>query len=400
MISIQSNNLKKYLQKYLPKKAKSLYLLYNNRPIYNYYKTDFKKYVLISYITEPFILKSINYAHTNFMESLLISKAFKDLDFNVDIVPYTFEGKINYSKYSVIFGFGDPMTKSFYERSTDIITIYYGTGMHVCWNNHKTLDRIKEVHIKKKEWIPESGRIVDKAWSIQTSIVDAIITLGNEDVISSYKSYYSGVIYNIPVTYHAVIDNEKIKSLIIKKDYEYAKFHFIWFGSTGLIHKGLDLLLEYFSEHPYIHLHVCGPLDSEPRFVKHYYHELYELPNIHAHGFVDITSDLFFHLISKCLFVILPSCSEGEPSSVINLMANGMIPLVTKSAGIKIKDFGYLIDEVNICSIDRAIKIVLNTREEELKQRSLKCFEDTRYNHSPESYSLQLSNALKAILEM
>jgi len=271
--------------------------------------------------------------------------------------------------------------------------------MHICSQNHNSLSRIKEVYVKKKRWLPESGRIVDKAWSIQTTLVDAIITLGNEEVLNSYKLFFEGEIYNTPVTYYSVIEAKKVEDIINTKDYKNAKYHFLWFGSSGLIHKGLDLLLEYFYQHPDLHLHICGPIDNEPGFQGIYHEELYNTPNIHTYGFIDITSNLFRDLIEKCLFAIFPSCTEGEPSSIVNLMANGIIPVVTKNAGIRIKDFGYLIPSIDIDSIHETVSIALNTEESNLRLRSIKCFEDTRKSHSIEAYYTELKGHLEHILK-
>ena len=124
-------------------------------------------------------------------------KVFNELGYNVDIVDYYYEGNINYDKYSIIFGFGEPLINSFYYRNYKILTIYYGTGMHVAHQNHATLKRIEEVYKKKGKWLLESGRIVDKAWSVQTSLVDNIITLGNDEVVNSYQKYFSRKIYNM-----------------------------------------------------------------------------------------------------------------------------------------------------------------------------------------------------------
>ncbi|RNI15806.1 glycosyltransferase family 1 protein [Methanohalophilus sp. RSK] len=391
--------LKKTIKNILPSSIKKVYLFYKYKPIINYYNSNNEKNVLVSYIVPPFKSKAPNYRHTNYIEAIKIAETFRDLGFNVDIYNYNFERTIDYSKYSVVFGFGDPFVGSFYNRDHDIVTIYYGTGMHICWQNHNSLSRIKEVYYKKKKWLPESGRIVEKAWSIQTSIVDAIITLGNDEVLKSYRMFFDGDIYNIPVTYYNIIDVKKVESFIVNKDYSEAKYNFIWFGSSGLIHKGLDLVLEYFHQHPNLHLHVCGPIDNEPRFKNLYYRELYESPNIHTHGFVNLKSELFLSLMRKSLFAIFPSCSEGESGSVVNLMAQGMIPIVTKNAGIKIKDFGYLIPSIDIDSIDETINKVLYENENDLMAKSYKCFKNTRRTHSIESYSCQLKSALEDILE-
>src|SRR5665648_1099492 len=96
----------------------------------NYFNTHHKKNALISYITHPFN-RGINLTHTNYTEAVEIAKVLNELGYNVDIVNYYFEGKLNYDKYSVIFGFGEPLINSFYCRNRKIFTIYYGTGMHV-----------------------------------------------------------------------------------------------------------------------------------------------------------------------------------------------------------------------------------------------------------------------------
>jgi glycosyltransferase involved in cell wall biosynthesis len=88
--------------------------------------------------------------------------------------------------------------------------------------------------------------------------------------------------------------------------------HFLWFGGAGLVHKGLDLLLDYFYENPSLTLHICGPIESEPLFAQAYKKELYETENIIMHGFVDIRGQVFEEIIKRCAFVVFPSCSEGQ----------------------------------------------------------------------------------------
>ncbi len=389
--------IKDKIKKVLPNIVVNALRKHRNVPIVNYFDTHYERNVLISYIVYPFKKKD-SYYHTNLIESLEIAKIFKNLGFNVDIYNYDFNERINYSKYNVIFGFGDPLVNSFYNRNNEIITIYYGTGMHICTQNNNTLKRVKEVYQKKKIWLPESGRIVEKAWSIQTTLVDAMITLGNEEVVKSYQKYYEGPIYNMPVSFYEVIGGKEIRKIIENKDYDEAKKNFLWFGGSGLIHKGLDLSLEYFTKNPDLHLHICGPIDTEPRFKKVYFNELYNTKNIHTYGFIDIKNNLFKDLIKKCLFIICPSCSEGQPNSVINIMANGLIPLVTKESGVIIKDFGYLISSINIESIDKTVSLVLKEENSLLKNKSLKCFNDTRKNHSIKAFSIKLQSLLEKIL--
>ena len=390
--------MKKIIKKYIPSDIWDIFRYTKNkfkrRPIINYFKTNYNKNVLISYITDPF-RNGIHLRHTNQTEAIEITKVFNELDYNVDIADYRYEGNLDYDKYSIIFGFGEPLIKSFYNRNHKILTIYYGTGMHVIHQNHATLKRIEEVYKKKGKWLLESGRIVDKAWSVQTSLVDNIITLGNDEVVDSYKKYFSKKIYNIPISYYKIFDQ---KEILRNKNFEDAKNHFLWFGSSGLIHKGLDLLLEVFKELPDLHLHVCGPIDSEPKFKAVYYEELYNTKNIHTYGYQDIKSKSFKDIISKCAFIIFPSCSEGEPGSVINVMLYGLIPIVTNTAGIRIKDFGIKIKKLTHESIKESVIKAANLTEGEIKKRSLKCANHTIDNHSIEKFSYELKKALIDIL--
>ena len=279
--------MKKLIKRYIPPSLwdvlKFAHKKYK-RPIKNYFKTNFKENVLISYITYPF-KNGISLRHTNNVEAVEIAKIFNELGYNIDIVDYDYEGNLDYDKYSIIFGFGEPLINSFYRRNHKILTIYYGTGMHVIHQNHAILKRIEEVHKKKGKWLLESGRIADKAWSVQTSLVDSIVTLGNDEVVNSYQKYFLRKIYNIPVSYYKIFDHEEI---LKNKNFRDAKNHFLWFGSSGLIHKGLDLLLEVFKEMPDFQLHICGPIDNEPKFKNCYYEELYNTKNIHTYGFINI----------------------------------------------------------------------------------------------------------------
>ena len=72
---------------------------------------------------------------------------------------------------------------------------------------------------------------------------------------------------------------------------------FLWIGSQGLVHKGLDLVLEAFARMPDLHLTVCGPIREEPAFEAAFRRELYATPNIETLGWVDIASPAFADLL-------------------------------------------------------------------------------------------------------
>lgn len=133
-----------------------------------------------------------------------------NLIFNIDIVYFYYARELNYDNYAIFFGFGEPIEKSFYYRKNKILIIYYGTEMHVCYQNNATLKRIEEVYKKKNKWLFQSGRIVEKAWPIQKTLADSIICIGNDYTVNSYRKYFDGTIYNIPVSYYKIFNHEEI----------------------------------------------------------------------------------------------------------------------------------------------------------------------------------------------
>jgi hypothetical protein len=367
----------------------------DNKLVKNFYNANHSRNVLISYIVRPFI-KGSDLTHTNSAEALRIAQIFDELCYNVDVVNYNSERVLDYNKYEVVFGFGEPLIHSFYKRKRQILTIYYGTGMHICHQNPAALKRVKEVYERKGKWMPESGRIVDKAWSIQTTLVDAIITLGNEVTVGSYRAHYAGPIFTVPASYYKMMD---FRDILRQKDFADSKQHFLWFGGTGLIHKGLDLLLEVFKNNPNLHLHVCGPIDNEPMFKTCFHDDLYKRENIHTYGFVDLASDVFGDLMKSCAFVIFPSCSEGGGASVINVMANGgLLPIVTKEASIDINEYGIEIKGCNLKDVTLAVDEANRLTVDDVKRRSSSCGEYISRHHSIDMFSKTLKDTLQKVL--
>lgn len=373
---------------------KKLYSKYKEKYSYipNVNKTKHKKNVLISYLTFPFIYRKNQ--HTHEQESIAIAEVFDALEYNVDIYDCRTSIKIDYSKYDCIFGFGFPLTNSFYNnyRKNQKI-IYYGTGMHIFYQNTATLSRVHEVFKKKGILIPESGRVVPYTWSEQTSLVDAMILLGNNTVAETYKKYYSGPIFTQHTSYYERI----LLDDALEKNWKQAQKHFLWFGSVGAIHKGLDLLLDIFPSLPEYHLHICGLNPKEKRFTQAYKNEL-KSPNIHNHGFVNIYSQTYKNLIKTCAYVILPSCSEAQATSLINTICNGLIPVTTKYCGIDQYDFIFPIKSLSASGIMSTMDDLKNISPEKCAQLAQDCLSYTRQQYSIESYKQELLKNLIHIL--
>lgn len=364
---------------------------YFNRTIVNYYGTTFKKNVLISYITLPFYKSYMS--HTNSFEAITAAKVFNALGYNVDIIFYKNKIK-NLQKYDVIYGFGDVFEQLIFENLNTIM-IYYGAGMHVCHQNTTTLERMNDVYLKKGIWLPQSIRYINESWSYQTTIAHAIIALGNNVCSDSYKKHtIISEVYSLHAPYFHTIKKDLINE---RKESSINKF--LWFGSSGLIHKGLDLCLEYFKLNKNLELHICGNIFLEKDFVKTYYEELFETKNIFTHGFIDINNDKFEEILLNCSFVIYPSCSEGGSPAIVTCVGNGgLIPIVTKETSFS-TGYEVVIDSYSLKSIDDAINSIRDLNFEEIKVLQHYNQQFVLRNNSQDKYFKEMRNIIKDIVK-
>lgn len=268
--------------------------------------------------------------------------------------------------------------------------------MNTCHSNAVSLLRVKDVYNKKGVWLGKSSRYVEKGWTHLVTLVDGIIALGNEVCADTYKRYYDGPVYSLPAPFYEVLNGYDI----INKREKTSKKHYLWFGSSGLIHKGLDLCLDYFSKNQDLFLHVCGPIENEREFVEVYKRELFSSPNIILHGFVDITSKKFEEILSLCSFVIFPSCSEGGSPSVITAIGNGgLIPIITKETTIR-TGFEIWIEGFNYESIEKAVRQSQSLTFEEIKNLQLSNLSYVKNNHNQEVYYKRLKEYIQRILRV
>lgn len=199
-------------------------------------------------------------------------------------------------------------------------------------------------------------------------MADVAIVAGNSWTASTYAPYNSNI-------YPIKECNFDLSRRGQDKDFERARRSFAWMGSSGLVHKGLDLLLEVFSRLPEVELYVLGSLDSEEDFVRLYHKELFDTPNIYSIGRVDIRSTQFTEVTDACAYVIYPSCSEGQSGSVVTCMYQGLIPIVSQETGVDVSDFGIMLDDCRLETIRQTVlqaSSVSPDRCRELAEQTLK----------------------------
>jgi hypothetical protein len=370
----------------------TIYLKYINRSIINVFSKTYNKRVLISYITLPF--RYHNHSHSNNYEVTSAAKIFDELGYVVDV--FNYDGKLpDLEKYDVIYGFGDVFQKYFESGLNRKKTIHYGAGMHVFYQNTNTLKRIKDVYRKKGVWLTKSSRFVPKTWTHQTSLVDGIIAVGNELCADTYRSHYEGKVYSLPAPFFKTVDEPD--DIFLNRSIE-ANKSYLWFGNNGLVHKGLDLCLEYFSTRQDLSLHICGSIKAEKHFEQTYSKMLYELPNIHVYGFINIDSIQFKQILKKCSFVIFPSCSEGGGVSVLTAIGNGaLIPLITKETSVS-TGYEIVIEDFSIEYIKKAVEFSQKLQYSEILKLQKSNLSYVLKEHNQNIYYVRLKFAIQQIL--
>ncbi len=366
------------------------------KPLRNVYKTNYKKSVLLSYITTPFKLAN-NYGHTNWMECKTAADVFSELGYNVDVIDFYREANIQYDKYDVIYGMGMNLEKSF-DVNKKIKRIYYATGCNPSYSNIETLKKSRIFYEKSQMFGYGSIRLTAFPEIKQCILSDKVIVLGNEFVRSTYTRFdeeHSDRYVNLNCFFY------KNSNIAIKKDYNKVKRHFVWFGSSGCLHKGLDIAIELFSKRPDLYLHICGANPNEKEFLKYYQPIIDRSPNIINHGFVNIQLKEFEELMNKCCFAIYPTVSEGGAAALLNVMGNGaLIPITSERTGLDLPDEIKLVNSNTIEEYSKIIDDYINNYDElKLQKLAELCCDYVCRNYSYDNYRTALKSIIREVVE-
>lgn len=371
---------------------KSIYELLFQRPIHNLFKRNYDKKVLFSYSTYHFNNKGY-LAHSNYQESHVIANIFDSMGYQVDIINNDRPFCGDYSDYDVIFGEGFPLNgAALASKAKSVKRIFYGTGSHPWHCTNSSLKRDVEFFHQYKCSPVNSSRLLDFQWGLAASKADAVICIGNETTRNTFLENDAQYVYPVDPTFHQRSDSKDILKL---KDMKSCRKTALWFGSYGLLHKGLDLAVEAFREKTDWTLHVCGYIEPEQDLIS----IIAPPENVIIHGFLDIQSSEFKILASNCGFVILPSCSEGTATAVLTAVGNGaMIPIVTAECGFDIEEFGLSI-ELNKHSIIETINEIENMYDEKLTEMATKAHTVVSTRYTLDNYEKTMTSHLHHILK-
>jgi len=315
--------------------------------------------ILISYISDPLRNLRAENGHTNFLEVLQIIHFYISKGFIIDITNANDTGVLSYiknTKYDFIFGFGEVfffMTK----KNPNVNNCIYVTENAPDFSSEKESERIKyfyERHGRKVSYLRTGVFFKNEHFKFANNA----IVMGIE---SYFKKFNFNKLLTINPTGHRNTNFTEVYTIS-----ERMKKSFLWFGSTGAVHKGLDILIDVVQRNHDFELHICGL--REKYLCKNM---MQKYKNIYNHGFIDINSQKFIDIIKLVAFMILPSCSEAMSTAVLTVARHGVLPLLLRNVGMdRLTDHVFWLDDFKVEYIEKKMREVSKLDSDFLLQKS------------------------------
>lgn len=335
--------------------------------------------VLFSYILDPFLLPpgaAVPYSHTHFWESATMARTFQQLGFRVDAISWTNHRFVPQKSYDFVIDVRLNLERLAPQLSAAIKVLHIDTAHH-SFHNPAQEQRLLELTARRGVVIAPQ-KMLPKNRAIE--VADLATVLGNEFTQETY-AFAGKPQFRIPISVPFTYPWPE------EKDFAAVRRRFLWFGSGGLVHKGLDLALEAFAAMPEYHLTVCGPVRREKDFERAYRRELYETANIDTLGWVDVGAPRFREIADGCLGLVYPSCSEGGGGSALTCMHAGLIPVVNREVSIDMPPAcGVSLPGCSVSQIQEAVRELSERPVTELRHMARGGWEFVRKHHTKDTF--------------
>ena len=348
-------------------------------------------WALVSYIIDPFLLEPdepLPSRHTHYWESLQIARTFVDLGYAVDVISWRNTDFTPQKDYAFFVDVRHNLERIGPLLNPGCVKIFHSDTAHMLFHNAAESRRLLE--LQQRRGVTLRPRRFEMP-NLAIEHADHAIIKGNDFTLSTYR--YAGKplhpIWGTPVAHYPWQDD---------KDFDACRRNFLFLSSGGMVHKGLDLVLEAFAAMPAYHLTVCGPVDREKSFEEAFRRELYQTPNIHTHGWVDVDGPEFMEIARRCVGLVYPSCSEGQSGGVITCLHAGLIPIISVESGVDVRDdFGVLLKTCSLGEIRAAVERVAALPAETLRAMARTSWEVARAGYTRELFAANFRAAISSI---
>ncbi len=348
---------------------------------------------LFSYIVDPFLLPAgseLPHSHTHFWESWTMARTLAELGFEVDAIHWTNRTFVPREPYELFVDVRLNLERLGPALGADCLKVMHAETAHPSFYNPAQRARLAALASRRGIRLApfkllEENRAIEHA--------DCATLVGNERTQATYR-FAGKPLFPVPISQPLLYPFPE------DKDFAAARHGFLWFGSGGMVHKGLDLVLDAFAGLPGHRLEVCGPVERERAFEAAYARELYRTPNIRTHGWIDIAAPGFLALTRGALALVYPSCSEGQNGGTVTCLHAGLLAVVTPEVGVDVApSFGVLLDQPSVEAIRAAVVALSERAPGELAAMARAAWRFARDHHTRERFAAEYRRAITQILE-
>ena len=319
---------------------------------------DDAPWVYFSYIPEVYAhLDDEAYmaGHQNRQETVKMVDVFNELGYNVFLQNFTTVKSLPNINPKIVIGL-EPNFNRACKKWPNAKKVFFATGAYYKHANRQITSMTDYINKTYGSHIPYRRMTKDHD---ANELSDVILQIGSSYTIATYPAGIQNKIQ--------IIDQSSQGVTAAQKTYA-PENEYLFMGSSGNVLKGVSLLIEYFSKHQDLNLHIVGPIEDD--FHKAMSHLI--TPNIHLHGFLNVNGPEMKELVARSNFTVYPSGTEGCPGAVINLMKRGLIPIVTPWAAFDgLEDVGFVMREWSVDSLAEGIEWSKSLSKDEIEKRSM-----------------------------
>ncbi len=330
--------------------------------------------------------------HSSVWESSEIVHIFSRMGFDVDLIDWNDSTFAPHGDYDVVF---DIHRNLLHYGGTTSRRIFHVTGSHPDFSNKAEQQRLKDLQERRGVLLQQRRGVHDadlRLFSENLEAADLITLIGNEVTLSTFSPVIQPKIVRISAT-GSIVPHYAGEPTGEHRD------EFLWFNGAGAVHKGLDLTLEVFARNPQLTLHIVGPYAKEHDFVEAYRHELTMCSNIHAHGFMYPGGRKFQEIVARVRAFVNPSCSEGISTSSITCMQYGLIPILSKQAGITLPPgMGKTLENCTTDELEEAVLEIAAKHPREVEEMSGAARDHAQSAYSRQAFSSLMEQALRTVI--
>lgn len=337
--------------------------------------------LLFSYMIDPFLLppdSPVLISHTHYWESLRMVEIWREAGYDVDVINWTNRRFVPQQRYDILIDVRHNMERLVPLLNADCLRVLHIETAH--WLTHTTaqMQRLLALQQRRAVTLPPDKEVRPNQ---AIEVADCATILGNEFTQESFR-YAGKPMFRIPISTPVLYPWPE------GKDFAAARRRFLWIGSNGFVHKGLDLVLDAFVGMPDFHLTIAGPTKAEPHFLKAFQREMFGTANISTIGWINVTGDDFTRLAAGCLGLVYPSCSEGGGGVAITCMHAGLIPVVSRETSVDVTaERGVVLPDTSVATIQSSIRTLASRPTDELETMARNAWEWARATHTKEQFS-------------